>query len=283
MLPICPKCGKTCKTKQQIHCSFACAKEYRSTNAKKRLGVDSERDRFIAEEVAKGSSYVAIGAMLGLSRARVHQIAQGYRLLYRPLRLKIVKRDHYQCVACSDTKRLEVHHIDGDTSNNIPENLITLCKSCHARADRLMRAEQGKTYRIADAIKAKTEPYTCKGCGAEGMRSVKANKTYCSNECWVKTREANKLTVEQKREKWRLRMRAYAPKRYATDPEYRKKIGSYNYKASHGNLDGFEEFWAHRERLRAMTPQEKRAYYNERTKEWQRKNNYYPRKKVAQK
>ena len=29
--------------------------------------------------------------------------------------------------------RLEVHHVDGDPSNNTPDNLTTYCRGCHIR------------------------------------------------------------------------------------------------------------------------------------------------------
>ena len=53
----------------------------------------------------------------------------------------ILKRDTsgYQkyvaekCTICGTTKKLQVHHKDEDRSNNNPDNLITLCNSCHLR------------------------------------------------------------------------------------------------------------------------------------------------------
>lgn len=35
------------------------------------------------------------------------------------------------CNACGTTENLVVHHIDGDRSNNVLDNLIPVCKSCH--------------------------------------------------------------------------------------------------------------------------------------------------------
>lgn len=37
------------------------------------------------------------------------------------------------CEACSITTSLQVHHIDGDETNNAPINLMTLCRSCHTK------------------------------------------------------------------------------------------------------------------------------------------------------
>lgn len=58
------------------------------------------------------------------------------------LKEKIRKRDNYTCQECNKTqeqniketgRKLEVHHIDGDDTNNVEENLKTLCRSCHSK------------------------------------------------------------------------------------------------------------------------------------------------------
>ena len=50
------------------------------------------------------------------------------------VREQILSRDRYTCVYCgfSSEKYQEVHHLDGDHDNNIPENLVTACSFCHA-------------------------------------------------------------------------------------------------------------------------------------------------------
>lgn len=48
-------------------------------------------------------------------------------------RQQTLKRDHYQCVKCGSTERLEVDHIKNVASgggHNL-DNLQTLCKTCH--------------------------------------------------------------------------------------------------------------------------------------------------------
>lgn len=54
------------------------------------------------------------------------------------LREKIRKRDNYQCQLCrmkqeESNRALDVYHIDNDRINCQPENLITLCRSCHSK------------------------------------------------------------------------------------------------------------------------------------------------------
>ena len=47
---------------------------------------------------------------------------------------KIIRlRDNYTCQICGKKRSTTVHHIDYNKLNNIENNLITLCQSCHAR------------------------------------------------------------------------------------------------------------------------------------------------------
>lgn len=58
---------------------------------------------------------------------------------WRALRETILLRDLYQCqehgcgVLCAGKGQAHVDHVDGDPNNNAPENLRTLCVSCHSR------------------------------------------------------------------------------------------------------------------------------------------------------
>lgn len=54
------------------------------------------------------------------------------------LRRSIRERDHYICQLCEkqqSDKVFPVHHIDYDKKNSSPENLITLCRSCHSKTN----------------------------------------------------------------------------------------------------------------------------------------------------
>jgi hypothetical protein len=57
-----------------------------------------------------------------------------YTYEFIKIRIVIRKRDRYKCQRCGKTGRT-VHHIDYDKSNNKPENLIVLCKSCHGKTN----------------------------------------------------------------------------------------------------------------------------------------------------
>jgi len=48
----------------------------------------------------------------------------------------IRERDHYVCQLCKEPQgdeALSVHHIDYDKKNCNPDNLIALCRKCHAK------------------------------------------------------------------------------------------------------------------------------------------------------
>jgi len=50
------------------------------------------------------------------------------------LKKTIFARDKYTCVLCrnkNSKKKLVVHHVDHDKSNSAPNNLVTLCTTCH--------------------------------------------------------------------------------------------------------------------------------------------------------
>ena len=53
-----------------------------------------------------------------------------------------------QCEACGTTANLHAHHVDGEPKNNDPDNIQTLCVSCHnflhATAERLGWTQPGR-------------------------------------------------------------------------------------------------------------------------------------------
>lgn len=44
---------------------------------------------------------------------------------------RAAKHRKKQCEACGFTRKLHAHHVDGDETNNSPENIQTLCTHCH--------------------------------------------------------------------------------------------------------------------------------------------------------
>ena len=51
------------------------------------------------------------------------------------LRKSIRQRDKYTCQICEKEPAVQVHHIDYDKKNSNPNNLVTLCKSCHSKTN----------------------------------------------------------------------------------------------------------------------------------------------------
>lgn len=70
-----------------------------------------------------------------------------YANLFRKMRAVVIERDNHHCVACRSPEKpitfirngktasrtnFHVHHINEDVKDNRPENLITLCGTCHS-------------------------------------------------------------------------------------------------------------------------------------------------------
>lgn len=71
-----------------------------------------------------------------------------YRISGNKLLKELLKLRPRQCECCKLTKwldqpiKLEVHHIDGDSTNNALENLQLLCPNCHSYTDSWCKIKQ---------------------------------------------------------------------------------------------------------------------------------------------
>lgn len=52
------------------------------------------------------------------------------------LKLKLVRERGGICQSCSEELYHQIHHIDGDPSNNDESNLLLVCYECHQSLDR---------------------------------------------------------------------------------------------------------------------------------------------------
>jgi 5-methylcytosine-specific restriction endonuclease McrA len=54
--------------------------------------------------------------------------------LYDQLRNRVLRRDSWRCQFCGTMSNLEVHHKEfrSHCGDDLGENLITLCRACHA-------------------------------------------------------------------------------------------------------------------------------------------------------
>lgn len=77
---------------------------------------------------------------------------QEYRRYLR-LRQKLLFKTNYSCQECGDQSDiLQIHHIDNNNKNNLQDNLLVLCRPCHAKkhpklANLIMSSNRGKVRR----------------------------------------------------------------------------------------------------------------------------------------
>jgi len=119
------------------------------TNADPRVKANSLALGKVRKEIFKGENNPFYGKSHTKEWSKAQSIRKGGTGLpgeFNPygneftheLREYIRNRDNYTCQECgkhqkdnNKNKKLEVHHVDYDKNNNIEENLISLCKSCH--------------------------------------------------------------------------------------------------------------------------------------------------------
>lgn len=79
---------------------------------------------------------------------------------------RLKKHRESKCVICGSTSGLATHHMNGDRYNNVSENLMTLCGSCHTK----WHWENGK--------KMPKRQSDCKICGAPARKLDMCQKHY---------------------------------------------------------------------------------------------------------
>lgn len=75
------------------------------------------------------------------------------------------------CEDCPSTTDLTRHHRDGDPTNNAPENVAILCRSCHTKRH------------WAEGYRARKAPKTCTVCGKTFTKYSHSRVKTCSREC----------------------------------------------------------------------------------------------------
>jgi hypothetical protein len=102
----------------------------------------------------------------------------------------LVDSDRICCVCRKPDKPVQIHHIDENPSNNVPENLAVLCFDCHHLTqlrggfDRKLDAAQVRTYRADWLARVASKQDETHGSlrsqaypGTEVMRIIKVNET----------------------------------------------------------------------------------------------------------
>ena len=119
---------KKCKLcKKEIHAKGLCINHYislwRKNNKEKSLSFQRKYRKNNLELCRK--------------RTRINQRKLNNKKRFGGLRIKVLERDNYKCQMCnkniSGSNMACIHHKDENKSNNIMNNLISLCKSCHPK------------------------------------------------------------------------------------------------------------------------------------------------------
>lgn len=112
--PLCLNdCGNHTKRPESIYCSIGCAREH--------------REKKVVESWLAGEWDGTRGVQ--------------YFMLSRTVRNYVIEQANYECSWCGYNDKhpetgepiLDVDHIDGDPTNNHPENLRVLCPNCHRK------------------------------------------------------------------------------------------------------------------------------------------------------
>ncbi len=126
-------------------CCFNCKQSYSASQAKNHRG-------FGDKEIATAASH-----------KRVKELYKSYESLeFRDLpsaerRRRILSKFDNKCCECgiSDWRgkklSLEIHHLDGDNSNNDELNLVLLCPNCHSVTENF-RSKNKKAKEVSDSI-----------------------------------------------------------------------------------------------------------------------------------
>lgn len=71
---------------------------------------------------------------------------------------------------------IQLHHIDGDSENNIRSNLLLLCPNCHSFTDNFCKHKIQNNISDEDFLSAlKSEPSICAACRALGISPNQSN------------------------------------------------------------------------------------------------------------
>ena len=135
----CTMCGKEFKktTATSKYCSVSCRNKYYRELGKIKKEQESIKNNIYTSDI---EDFVYELIDLGI-KGRDNTISFNYKynMINETLRHNISYRDNYLCRVCNTDTNLEIHHIVKiiHGGNNSPNNLITLCKSCHRAIDTL--------------------------------------------------------------------------------------------------------------------------------------------------
>lgn len=183
---ICPECGKEFESKyKRKFCSRSCAAKYNNKNRKprsleSRKKVSDSLKKYhgnknspiyqnqICENCGKSIplNFIKRRFCCNKCSGEYHHNQLVKRWLENPMKFNKIKHQfikrylmelhNNKCEICgwgelnqfSKTIPLEVHHIDGDCTNNHPNNLQLLCPNCHSLTENYGARNKGKSKRF---------------------------------------------------------------------------------------------------------------------------------------
>lgn len=121
---ICKRCGAPFQkaAKKAYYCED-CRKKVRSEQVMR-----SRKKRFPETAIGVGSG--------GNQRGRNNHNFKDGLSHYKDNYNRLHPEDNC-CAICGSTRCLVVHHVDMNRKNNHPDNLVKICRSCHAQVHRL--------------------------------------------------------------------------------------------------------------------------------------------------
>lgn len=161
---LCKQCNNEIKNKSNIFCNRSCSAKYNNKLKPSRI---KPEQRFKClncnveiirrpSQIAKGHTQYCSTLCMHNHRKkcneqeRMQRFKTGKLVLRSQLRKIVLKRDTHQCSCCKLTTwqnqpiPLWLDHIDGNASNNMPENLRLICLNCDALGDTFGNKNRGK-------------------------------------------------------------------------------------------------------------------------------------------
>jgi hypothetical protein len=171
----CLSCGKvfdviTYRENRAKFCSFKCYSQYYKGRKRKpfteehRRNISASRIGLVMSKETRNKisrfmkkRKLSISHKIKLSLSKLKELNPAWRGgvsnypypldFNESLKNMIRRRDNFKCCNCGAPQeefysKLSVHHIDFDKNNINTENLITLCKTCHAKTNWGLRVEK---------------------------------------------------------------------------------------------------------------------------------------------
>lgn len=200
------------------------------------MNTENPNKKNIIELREKGLSYGSIAKLFNLSRARIHQICSKYEspnhgsFVKKNIYKKIFVRDNFDCqlkILCKDKniliKDLVIHHIDFNDENNNVNNLVTLCRFCHAGFHATNHIDERYRKNVLEQHKKKIK--ICSNCGKEFW--FKKHRKTCSDKCSTERIRRKRVSPEERYRKYRETIKKWYDLHKNT-PEFKQKTKERN-------------------------------------------------------